>query len=103
MNTIYGRGQCFVGEQQQQQQQAGGWSAVISLPVAAGLSPKPWAWLVAAGYRETQRRIGASPGCPGVPLPRCGPDAAPMMPLTSSLQPSKPPTPGQKNRPLPDL
>ncbi|KAL2364686.1 hypothetical protein RJZ56_002350 [Blastomyces dermatitidis] len=81
MNTIYGRGQCFVGEQQQQQQQAGGWSAVIwpirSLPVAAGLSPKPWAWLVAAGYRETQRRIWASPGCPGVPLPRCGPDAAP--------------------------
>ncbi|OAT10786.1 hypothetical protein BDBG_06578 [Blastomyces gilchristii SLH14081] len=31
MNTIYGRGQCFVGEQQQQQQQAGGWSAVMSV------------------------------------------------------------------------
>ncbi|EQL36442.1 uncharacterized protein BDCG_17230 [Blastomyces dermatitidis ER-3] len=53
MNTIYGRGQCFVGEQQQQQQQAGGWSAVMSV----------W-WEVAPDANPELSRSWEAEACP---------------------------------------
>ncbi|OJD26916.1 hypothetical protein ACJ73_01693 [Blastomyces percursus] len=66
-------------------------------------SPEPQALGVASGswLPGNPGRIGASPGCPGVLVPRCCPDAAPMLRLhvnLTSLQASKPPSVQRQGR-----